>query len=341
VPTSRLTPLLCALLLATVALVGCGEDRASPPTKGTPATTETRETNGTLADVPELYRRLQPSVVTIVRDGGEGSGVVIRPRRIVTNHHVIEGTRTVTVVLASGERIPGRVLASDPRSDLAVLAVNRDLPPAELADDLPPVGSLAVAIGNPLGFEESVTAGVVSGVQRSIPSGGQTPALVDLIQTDAAISPGNSGGALVGADGKVIGINVAYIPPQARAVSIGFAIPAPTVSDVVTQLLRNGRVEHPYLGLQLRPLTAEVAQQLGLSTSEGAIILAVQPAGPGDEAGLRPGDLIVKAGDRPVRAVEDLLAVLREHRPGDRIALTVLRDGKRRQLDVRLGERPS
>jgi S1-C subfamily serine protease len=191
--------------------------------------------------VPEVVRDVQPGVVSVLvrgsRGAGEGSGIVWRRRVVVTNHHVVTGADEVTIALASGVRIPARVRASDARTDVALLDVDRDLPPVSFSDRLPTLGELAVALGAPLGFENTVTAGVVSGLDRSIPSGGRTPALVGLIQTDAAISPGNSGGALVDAGGRVIGMNVAYIPPQQRAVSIGFAIPGPVVTDVAQQLL--------------------------------------------------------------------------------------------------------
>ena len=334
---------LFAALLAT----GCGGggDPTQPsgtdaPAGATPAT----DGAATLARVPAIYRRLEPSVVAVqvrgAQGSGEGSGVVYEERKIVTNHHVIVGAREIVVALASGERIDATLVASDPRTDLALLAVQRDLPPAPFAGSLPPVGSLTVAIGNPLGFEGSVTAGVLSGVDRAIPSGGRTPALVNLLQTDAPISPGNSGGALVGSDGNVIGINVAYIPPTARAVSIGFAIPAPTVVDVVRQLAADGEVEHAFLGVQLRPLTANVAEQLDVSTDEGAIVALVESDGPADRAGLRAGDVIVAAGGRDVTAVEDVLSVLRLSEPGDRIALTVMRDGDRRKLTITTAQRP-
>jgi len=294
--------------------------------------------------VSDVYRRLEPSVVSVrVRAavaGGEGSGVVIRPRRIVTNDHVVAGVDRAEVALASGERLPARVVGRDPRTDLAVLAVDRDLPPARLADGLPAVGAPAIAIGNPLGFEGSVTAGIVSGLERSIPSGGTTPALVNLIQTDAAISPGNSGGALVGHDGRVMGINVAYIPPQAGSVSIGFAIPAPTVRDVVAQLVEDGTVEHAYLGVQLRPLTPAVAEQLGVDVPEGAVVADVTADGPAAAAGLRPGDVIVGAAGEPVASVEDVLAEIRRRRPGDALRLELSRDGRRSVATVRLGRRP-
>lgn len=328
--------------------VGCGggDDPGGRPASGEARTVvaDGARGSGTLARVPEIYRRLEPSVVAVEVSGaqgrGEGSGVVYEPRRIVTNHHVIAGAEDVRVVLASSERISARVVASDPRTDLALLAVGRDLPAAKFADSLPPVGSLAVAIGNPLGFAGSVTAGVVSGLDRAIPSGGETPALVNLLQTDAPISPGNSGGPLVGADGEVIGINVAYIPPAALAVSIGFAIPSPTVVDVVRQLASQGDVDHAFLGVQLRPLTPEIADRLGVGVQEGAIVLGVGTATPGDRAGLRAGDVIVEVDDRQVDAVEDILSVLRRTKPGNTLTFTVVRDGERRDISVKTGRRP-
>src|SRR3954471_17046003 len=213
------------------------------PQPGTSASSSTTAT-GTLAgtpSIPDLVDRVRPSVVAILRrDGAQGSGVIARADGvIITNDHVVEGVQTVTVVYADGRRDQAGVKATDPRSDLAVIHVDRSgLPAATFRDDEPRVGELALAIGNPLGFAESVTAGIVSGLGRSIPGSASTsPALIDLIQTDAAISPGNSGGGLVSGDGQFIGINVAYIPPSGGAVSIGFAIPSPTVTDVVDQLL--------------------------------------------------------------------------------------------------------
>ena len=337
--------LLIVVVAVLSVLSGCGGGNDNDGERKAGVTATTGEA-GSLAAVPRVYDRLQSSVVAVIVRGagvaGEGSGVVFERRRIITNNHVVADGREVSVALASGERIPAKLVARDPRTDLAVLDVERDLPPAPFADELPRIGSLAIAIGNPLGFEGSVTAGIVSGVDRAIPSGGTTPELVNLIQTDAAISPGNSGGALVGADGKVVGINVAYIPPAASAVAIGFAIPAPTAIDVARQLVRHGEVSHAYLGAQLRPLTAQTAQALGLDATGGTIVEVVALDGPADDAGLRPGDIITKVGGRPLEQIEDVFSALGRARPGERLELEVLRppDGERRSITVELGRHP-
>jgi S1-C subfamily serine protease len=326
---------------------GGGSDgkRAATAPAQAPAQSPSART-GAFASIPGLVRDVRPSVVTVLvrtpEGEGEGSGVVWdREGSIVTNHHVVASAQSVRVALASGERLAARVQAGDPRTDLAVIKVDRrDLPPAQFSSSLPQVGQLAVAIGNPLGFENTVTAGIVSGLGRAIPTGGRTPALVGLIQTDAAISPGNSGGALVGQDGKVMGINAAYIPPEARAVSIGFAIPSPLVVDVVKQLLATGRVRHAFLGVGLAELSPEIAQRFSIDTEEGAIISSVEPATPAARAGLRPGDVIVAVDRKPVTSVEDVFAALRRAQPGDRISLTVLRGGTRRTVAVTLADAP-
>jgi S1-C subfamily serine protease len=336
--------LVLALLLGACGGGDGGADKQSVSVTGG-SSSDSSEGAGTLAQVPGIYRKLEPSVVAVVvrsgAGGGEGSGVVVRPDKILTNNHVVEGAEDVRVRLASGSEVKARVEATDPLTDLALLDVDRDdLPVARLASRLPIRGALAVAIGNPLGFEGSVTAGIVSGLDRSVPSGGQTPALVGLIQTDAPISPGNSGGALVGADASVIGINVAYIPPEGGAVAIGFAIPAPTARTVVDDLLKDGKAEHAYLGVELRPLTPDIVSQLNVSVDAGAVVSAVVRSSPADRAGVRPGDIVVRIADRDVREVEDAFAELREHRPGERVELELLRDGKRQTVTVTLARRP-
>jgi S1-C subfamily serine protease len=298
-------------------------------------------------NLPDLVDKTSPSIVTVIvqtaQAGGEGSGIVWdKQGHIVTNDHVVENATRVTVVLVTGERMPANVLATDPFTDLAVLEVDRtNLPPIEFADRLPRVGETVMAIGNPLGFESSVTAGIISGLHRSIPSGGGTPALVDLLQTDAAISPGNSGGALIDGNGDVIGVNVAYIPPSESAVSLGFAIPSPTAIDVVEQLIDNGKVEHAFLGVEPRPLTDDIASQLSLSTSDGVLVFNVTAGSAADKAGVEPGDVIVKFDGKQIDSVEDLYSALRDTKPGQSVKMEVVRNGQRQELTVTLDARPA
>jgi serine protease DegQ len=340
------------VVLVSAALVACGGARtgAQPEVKDAasvraPAPGAAPRASTPATGIPKLVERVQPSIVAILvasSDGrGEGSGVVwSRDGTIVTNQHVVAGADRIEVVLATGRRLPARLVAADERTDIAVVRVDRTLPPARFRGSLPHVGELALALGSPLGFENTVTAGIVSGLQRSIPSGGTTPALVDLIQTDAAISPGNSGGALVGADGRVIGINVAYIPPSAGAVTLGFAIPAPTVVDAVRQLLASGHVRHAYLGIVPRPLTSELADGLEVGADAGVLVFDVQPGTPAARGGLERGDVVVRFDGRTIRSVEDLFAALRRKQPGDEVRVVVVRDGDRLTRTVRLGELP-
>jgi serine protease DegQ len=343
----RLPLLLAAALAATLA--GCSLAR-EPQARSTPApVTAVRASTGAQAaatnDIPGIVRRVEPSVVTISRDQGTGSGVVwSKDGVVVTNAHVVGDVRTVEVAFFDGRRAGGRVRATDPDTDLAVVDVERkDLQPATFQERLPAVGELAVAMGSPLGFQNTITAGIISGLHREIPGSAEQGirSLVDLVQTDAAISPGNSGGALVNGRGEVVGINVAYIPPEQGAVAIGFAIPGATAVDVVGQLLRNGRASHSYLGIQPDQVTSEVAAQLGLDQARGVVVLSVVGGGPAAQAGLRPGDVIVRLDDANVDTVEDLFGELRRRRPGSQVRLTLVRDGRERQATVTLADRPN
>jgi S1-C subfamily serine protease len=349
-----------AVALLALALAGCMGDEDTEAGGDTVQTVTVTTTQGggttaapsvggdTFARIPDLVERLDRSVVSIqvetAQGSGEGSGVIYDADGvIVTNHHVVaDGEQVsdrISVLLASGRELDAEVEAFDELSDLAVLRVDQEgLPAATFADSLPRVGELAIALGNPAGFEQSVSAGIVSGLHRAIPSGGATPALVDLIQTDAAISPGNSGGALVNGEGEVIGINVAYIPPEQRAVSIGFAIPAPVATDVVTQLLQTGEVKRAYIGVRPLQITPDVAQSFGLGVEEGAGVETVFSGTAADRAGIRGGDVIVGLAGAPIRTVEDLYSRLRRLRPGQTVKIAIVRDGDRRTLDITLGE---
>ncbi|WP_308258903.1 S1C family serine protease [Pseudonocardia sp. H11422] len=291
-----------------------------------------------------MVERVAPSVVTVrVGNGGLGSGVVFRPDIVLTNQHVVGAARDVTIGYADGTSSPGTVLATDRITDLAVVRTARSgLPVPEYRTELPRQGDPVLAIGSPLGFENTVTAGIVSALDREIPgSAAQSRALVDLIQTDAPISPGNSGGALLDATGRVIGINEAYLPPATGAVSLGFAIPAATAVDVAEQLLTAGVATHPYLGVSLGRLTPQLRSGLGIAVDEGALVLGVEQNGPAATAGLRPGDVVTLFGDRPVRSVEDLLGALRDTEPGQQVPLTVARGTERDAVTVTVGSMTS
>lgn len=331
---------LALAVIATVSVAACGPDDDAGDTAPIP--------DAGLAVVPELFAEVAPSVVAVAVDDaarpGEGSGVIVGEGLIVTNEHVVGAATNVRVVLADGTRLPAEVIATDAFTDLALLRVERQgLPVLELSTEYPTVGELAVVIGNPLGFENTVTAGIISGIGRAIPAAaalGQQ-ALVDLIQTDAAISPGNSGGALVGADGRVIGISVAYIPPTFGAVNIGFAIPSPTVIDVVEQLLADGVVRHAYVGVQLTSVTQQIARELALETDRGVGVIVVEPGAPAAEAGLEPGDVITAIDDLTIDDLPSFLTIMRRYAPGDRVELIVVRDGETRTVALTMGTRPT
>ena len=337
-----------AALLAAV-LAGCSLTR-EPQARSAPApVTAAPAGAGAQAppagNIPGIVRKVEPSVVTISHDQGTGSGVVwSKDGVVITNAHVVGDVRDVEVAFFDGRRADGRVRATDPDTDLAVVDTERkDLQPATFQEELPAVGELAVAMGSPLGFQNTITAGIISGLHREIPGSAQQGirSLVDLIQTDAAISPGNSGGALVNGRGQVVGINVAYIPPEQGAVAIGFAIPGATAVDVVGQLLKNGRATHSYLGIQPDQVTREVAGQLGLDRAAGVVVLEVVQGGPADRAGLRPGDVIVRMGDAAVDTVEDLFGELRQRKPSSQVRITFIRDRREQQATVTLADRPS
>ena len=345
--------------LATLLAAGCSEKSgnrenhlAQVPAQASPQIPDDEP-------VAKIAAEVSPSVVQVnVRaiqttpfgnqsEEGIGSGVIFRKDGyIITNNHVIQDAQEVNVAFADGTTERGQVVASDPRTDIAVVKVGRDnLPAAKFnTDQNLVVGQLAVAIGSPSGFESTVTSGIISGLGREVPpelTGRLEPSLVDLIQTDAAISPGNSGGALVDRDGEVIGINVAYLPPQETgAENIGFAIPSDTAVSVADQLIDTGKVSSPYLGVFTTDLSAEDAQRFDLPIDSGALVERVEPGSAADDAGVTRGDIIVALGDTPIEDSGDLLGALRDYQPGDQAQLTVVRDGNRQTLDVTLGERP-
>ena len=355
---SFLMPLMALAALAFVLGViyldpGTGRTQTADPVESAPA--------GIPADEPvaRVASLLSPSVVQINVSGikqtpfgaqkeeGMGSGVIYRSDGyIITNNHVVEGSRGVEVAFADGTTERGEVVGTDPTTDIAVVSVDRnDLPEAGFASGDPIVGQTAVAVGSPSGFESTVTSGIISGTGREIPAeytgGRQAASLVDLVQTDAAISPGNSGGALADREGRVIGINAAYLPPaETGAENIGFAIPSDTAASVADQLIQNGEAVHPYLGVYLSDLTQETASRFGSPVDSGALIEEVEPGSPAAAARIQRGDIVTAAGSEEVRSSGDLLSALRNYMPGDTVRLTVLRNGEKTTLQANLAERP-
>jgi S1-C subfamily serine protease len=284
--------------------------------------------------VVRVAERLRPAVVHLRagegRRQGSGSGVLFTPDGLLlTNHHVVAKQEQVRVRLASGDELGGRVVGSDPWTDLAVVKADGGaLPHAELGDSAKlRVGQLVVAIGSPLGFESTVTAGVISALGRTLRS--VTGALVDnVIQTDAALNPGNSGGPLVDSKGRVIGINTAVIQP---AQGLCFAIPINMARHVLPQLLQHGRVMRGYLGLSGRvvPVPRHLARQYGLEQATGVEVAGLEEGGPAEEAGLEEGDVIVALGDVPAESVDDLHKQLLLLPIGVPATITLLRGARR------------
>lgn len=286
--------------------------------------------------VVRVARVATPAVVAVSRAGGSGSGVIVRDDGVIlTNAHVVGNARTVEVSLADGRRVMGQVLDRDPTIDIAVVRVGvRDLPAARIGDsDRLVVGQSAIAIGNPLGLERSVTSGVVSAINRN-PRGFE---LEGLIQTDAAINPGNSGGPLLDSQGRVIGINTAIIQ---GTTGLGFAVPINLASDVMNQVLTTGRVRRAYLGITYIPIEAELAARFQLPVQEGLIVRYVEPRSPAARAGLRPSDIILRIDNVSITRSGDLQRVLRERPPGTSVRIEIVRPGGRMTLNAQLGEAP-
>jgi S1-C subfamily serine protease len=297
-------------------------------------------------DVTDIATAVAPSVaaVEIRAPGGprgeavtgQGSAVIIDEAGLLaTNAHVVDGAGAITVRLADGSRYEAELVGVDPTTDLAVLAVDATgLPAATLADDLPAVGATAVAIGSPFGLEGSVTAGIVSALDRTLSGRGGT--LTGLIQTDAAINPGNSGGALVDARGRVIGINTAILSGSGTNGGVGFAVPAPVVQDITEQLIATGTVRRAVLGVAGQDVDPQVAAAYGLEAESGALLLRIEPGSSADEAGLEPGDLVTAVDGAAISSMAELAIAIREREPGDELRLEVVRGGETRELTATL-----
>lgn len=288
----------------------------------------------------ELRRRFEdrmPNGRNPMPQQGLGSGFIISPDgQIVTNHHVIDGAERVLVKLSDGRSLDATVLGSDPLTDIALLRV-------EAAEDLPAIsfgtseemraGDEVFAVGNPFGLGGTVTSGIVSATSRNINSGPYD----DFIQTDAAINRGNSGGPLFNNEGEVIGVNTSIFSPDGGSVGIGFAVPSDLVQTIVADLEDDGTITRGWLGVQIRPMTEDVASVLGYDAPRGAVIEAVVPGSPADQAGLVNEDIILSFNDREIEDLRDLTRAVAETAPDAAAKVIILHRGERKTMEVTIG----
>jgi putative serine protease PepD len=318
-----------------------------------------------------IYRQASPAVANILTKAteydffmdpvpveGAGSGFVIDPRGyILTNYHVVEGAQSIEVVLGDQSRHTAKFIGADQSNDVALVKIDpkgKQLVALHLGDSSAiQVGQKVLAIGNPFGFQSTLTTGVVSAIGRTVQTS-QTTSIEEAIQTDAAINRGNSGGPLINTHGEVIGINSAIYTPSGTTAGIGFAIPINTAKSIANDLITDGRVHRAFLGVQTIPLLGGLAEALDLPVQEGLLVETVTKGGPAAAAGIHGGDRVAQAGMRRFYIGGDVLVaidnqkvanqfdvnlVLNHHRPGDSVTVTVYRGGKKMDIPVKLGER--
>jgi S1-C subfamily serine protease len=325
--------------------------------------------------INQVYRAAAPGVVHITATSQSadvfgntqqqqsiGSGFVIdKAGYIVTNYHVVEGAKIVQVSFSNHESVRAKVVGSDPATDIAVLKVgapSRALRPLTLGNSSRvEVGDQVIAIGNPLGYDRSVTSGIVSAVQRSITAPNQVSTIGHVIQTDAALNHGNSGGPLLDADGEVIGVNAQIAPSDANAnIGIGFAIPINTVKQVTGTLIEHRKVQHAFLGIEAKAIDSQIAQIFHLPVDHGLLLAHVIKASGAAHAGLRAGrtevvvegeswpaggDVLVRADGRPLTTVDDLRDVIADKKPGSSLKLELYRGTEELTVSVKLGRQPA
>ena len=360
--------------VGAVALLGGLEGDTTVVTETAEApSAQSAPTAGRALNVNEIYERAAPGVVQITTMSGSGvslpagralgSGFVVdKAGHIVTNYHVVEGgSSEIRVSFSNRDTVEAELVGSDPSTDLAVLRVDTSagaLTPLSLGNsDAVEVGDPVVAIGNPFGLDRTATAGIVSALQRLITAPNQFT-IDHVIQTDAPINHGNSGGPLLDDQGQVIGVNTQIETGGASTgnVGIGFAVPSNTVKDVVAQILRKGHADHAYLGISGQALTNDVAETYNLPTRQGVLVATVTSRSGAADAGLRAGktevvvagetfvlggDIIVAIDGTSISSVEDLRDAIAAHEPGQKVRLTVFRGAKKKSVRVTLGRQPS
>jgi serine protease Do len=298
-----------------------------------------------------FFRRFFGSQIPQIPDEqiqrGTGSGFIVSSDGLIlTNAHVVDGADKVTVTLKDGRTLNGTVLGTDSLTDMAVVKIEADsLPAVAFADsDQLQIGEWAIAIGNPLGLDNTVTTGIISATGRNSSQVGVGDKRVDFIQTDAAINPGNSGGPLLNANGEVVGINTAIIR---NAQGIGFAIPINTARNIAEQLIAKGRVDHPFLGVRMASLTPEIKEQLKstgefeIADEEGVLIVEIVPNSPAARSGLRTGDVIKSINGQAIKTADQVQKAVEKAQIGEQLPLQLTRQGRTIDLNVEVGVMPS
>lgn len=317
------------------------------------ASTKIKKTNNNIPNLPpnmpdafrEFFERFGESMPNSPYDNtprrGMGSGVLIDANgHILTNNHVIEGADEVVVQLNDGRAVDAKIIGSDPRTDLAVIKIEADnIKPAKLGDsDNLKIGEWVVAAGAPFGLDNTITAGIVSAKGRSIMGGS---AYEDFIQTDAAINPGNSGGPLANLDGEVIGINTAIFSRTGGYMGIGFAIPINLAKTVMKSLIEEGKVTRGWLGVVIQELTEDLAKTFNYPSTKGALVAEVGEGSPAEKSGIVQGDILVALNGRKINEVNDLRNMVAAEKPGTRVTIEYIRQGRSETTTVKLDELPA
>jgi S1-C subfamily serine protease len=356
--------LLAGLLMLVLAAGGCASSAANTPTATpsfsptpSPTPTSTPDESLLLPSITEVVEEAKPAVASIVvgtvsyniflqpvPSEQAGSGVIIDERGyVVTNNHVVEGAKSISVSIPDGRSFDATLVGTDPLTDLAVIKIEgNNLPVAEFGESSElEVGDWVVAIGNALALKggPTVTVGVISALGRTIEEASGV-SLYDIIQTDAAINPGNSGGPLINLQGEIIGINTAKIS-SVDVSGVGFAVSSDTARRIVDELIEKGYVSRPYLGVSLVTVTPVIASSYGLATEEGAMVYNVLTGTPADKAGLRINDVITRVDGEKITSSDDVILAVRGHEIGDRIEITYLRGTREMSTSATLVKSPS
>ncbi len=315
--------------------------RAVPSVVHVYTTQEIRASRHPLANDPFWYHFFGDRGAETQRRSGLGSGVVVSGEGfILTNYHVVEAADDIEVASNDGRKFSAKVVGTDPESDLAVLRVSADanLPPIAFANsDALRVGDVVLAIGNPFGVGQTVTSGIVSALGRSH-LGINT--FENFIQTDAAVNPGNSGGALVDTNGSLVGINTAIYSQSGGSMGIGFAIPVSLARNVMEQIIKTGGVTRGWIGVEVQEITPDLAESFGMPDSRGALIAGVMRGSPADKAGIRPGDVLLSIDGHQIKDAENMLALIAALEPGRPGRIGLRRSGKGLEVQAIIGKRP-